>query len=208
LVLKYWLEHGRATPRTARVGGLRLHVPPTVFHPKYFGSSRILMGYVSRLPLGGRRFLDMGTGTGIVGIVAALQGAVVTAVDINPAAVEAARGNAAANGVSMEVLESDLFERVGARFDLIAWNPPFFPREALGMAGRAFFAGEGHRTIARFAAEARAHLDSAGRIYIVLSEDADVPAVARLFEGEGFHAARVHARRWGLGERMFVLEIR
>jgi len=49
------------------------------------------------------RVLDYGCGSGILAIAAALHGArEVTAVDIDPAAVEATRANARANGVALE----------------------------------------------------------------------------------------------------------
>jgi len=74
---------------------------------------------------------DVGTGSGIIAVCAAkhLPSAQVTAVDVSPAALEVARGNAAAHGVleRIEFLESNLFEAVPAdrRFDLVASNPPY-----------------------------------------------------------------------------------
>jgi len=52
------------------------------------------------------------------------------AVDINPVAVRCARANAVLNGLDdrIHVLEGDLFDPLpgNARFDLVAFNPPFF----------------------------------------------------------------------------------
>lgn len=57
----------------------------------------------------GRRVLDLGAGSGLVAIAAALAGAGgVKAVDIDPYAVAAARMNAAANGVAVEVTLADI----------------------------------------------------------------------------------------------------
>lgn len=56
----------------------------------------------------GRSVVDIGAGGGIVAIAAALAGArEVTAIDIEAFAVEACRLNAAANGVTLAVSESD-----------------------------------------------------------------------------------------------------
>jgi predicted nicotinamide N-methyase len=56
----------------------------------------------------GARVADVGAGGGIVAIAAALAGAgAVTAIDIEPFAVEACRLNAAANGVKVDVSEAD-----------------------------------------------------------------------------------------------------
>ena len=208
-LLKYWYARRLSSPTRTHVSGLRLEVHPTVFHPKYFGSSRILADYVSGLPIVGRRLLDMGTGTGVVGLGAARAGAVVTAVDINPAAVACARGNAALNGITMEVLQSDLFDALsGRRFDLIVWNPPFFPEEPVDMAGCGWYAGAGFRAIARFAGSLRDHLDPGSPAYIILTEDTSIREIAPLFEQNGLRMTGAEARCWGLGETMTVFEVR
>jgi ribosomal protein L11 methyltransferase len=63
-------------------------------------TTRMCLRWLARQPMQGQRVLDYGCGSGILAIAAALFGATsVDAVDIDPAAVEAARANAAANGV-------------------------------------------------------------------------------------------------------------
>ncbi len=206
--LKFWLLRSSAS-KTVRIAGLTLHVFPTVFHPRYFGSSSILGDYLSGLELARLRVLDMGTGSGVIGLRAARAGALVTALDINPAAVACAKENARVNGLAIEVLESDLFVAVeGRKFDLIAWNPPFFPREARDVAEHALHAGDDFCTISRFACSARSHLAAGGAALLVLSTDIEVAGIEGLFADQGFVVARVDTRRWGFGETMIVLEIR
>lgn len=56
-----------------------------------------------------RKVLDLGAGSGLVAIAAALAGAeAVTAVDVDPYAIAATRLNAAANGVTIAVAQADL----------------------------------------------------------------------------------------------------
>ncbi|CAM9373576.1 unnamed protein product, partial [Chrysoparadoxa australica] len=76
--------------------------------------------------------LDLCTGSGIQGIVAALTyPSHVTCVDISPRAVRFARFNAALNcvGDRLDVREGDLYEVLGPeeRFDVVLANPPFVP---------------------------------------------------------------------------------
>ncbi len=71
-----------------------------------------------------RRALDLGTGSGYVGIYLALCGWQVDATDISPRALKQAQHNAALNGVQMRVLRSDLFDAVEGPYDVIACNPP------------------------------------------------------------------------------------
>ena len=76
--------------------------------------------------------LDMGTGSGIIAVEAALQGHRVTATDLIPAALELARWNAAMHGVEIEFLLGHLFEPVSGRtFDLILTTPHYAPPDDL-----------------------------------------------------------------------------
>jgi len=77
----------------------------------------------------GARVLDLCTGSGVLAIAAAMDGATeVTAVDISRRAVLAVRLNARLNGVSVEARRGDLFGPLGdRRFDLIMSNPPYLP---------------------------------------------------------------------------------
>ena len=82
---------------------------------------------LERLPAQGRA-LDMGTGSGAIAVAIAhtRRDAAVTALDVSEAALEVARANAAANGVSVRFLHSDWFGALNDEvFDLIASNPPY-----------------------------------------------------------------------------------
>ncbi len=73
----------------------------------------------------GERVLDKGTGSSVNAILAARAGAEVLGVDINPAAVDAARANADRNGVAAVFAVSDMFSAVDGEFDLAVIDPPF-----------------------------------------------------------------------------------
>jgi hypothetical protein len=74
-----------------------------------------------------RRTLDLGTGCGALGLLAASHSEQVVATDCNPRAVAYARFNARLNGIdNVDCREGDLFEPVAdERFDLVVCNPPF-----------------------------------------------------------------------------------
>ncbi|MGC8652006.1 MAG: HemK2/MTQ2 family protein methyltransferase [Candidatus Micrarchaeia archaeon] len=78
------------------------------------------------------RALDLGTGTGIQGIVAAKKGCTVTFSDISAKAVECARANAALNGVKGAFVKSDMFAGIKGAFNTIIFNPPYLPEEDPG----------------------------------------------------------------------------
>jgi len=93
------------------------------------GTDGVLLG--AWFPLeAGCSVLDIGTGTGLVALVAAQRGAGrVTAVEIDPDAAEQARVNAAnspwADRISVQCTDVADF-RTECRFDRIVCNPPYF----------------------------------------------------------------------------------
>lgn len=105
----------------------------------------------------------MGTGSGILAKKAASLGAKVTAVDINPEAV------AAAKALGIEAMQSDLFENVPGKFDLIIFNSPYLPEDPNDMESRQWASGENSETIGRFLSGAKEHLSERGRVLILVS---------------------------------------
>ena len=86
--------------------------------------------FVNHIPNLKGNILEIGCGTGLIGISLALKGNKVTAVDINPLAVEAAKSNAKSNNVDLEVVEGDMFSSLEGRiFDAIVCNPPYLPNK-------------------------------------------------------------------------------
>lgn len=75
----------------------------------------------------GRCVLDLGTGSGVVAIAAALSGAAsVTAADIDPFAIAAAGLNAEANSVTIALTQTDLLDGRAPQCDLILAGDVFY----------------------------------------------------------------------------------
>jgi len=193
--IAYPLYYRRRLQREDHVNllGFSLTVPPGVFHPGLFFSTKILARFLAQTDLKGTAVLEMGCGSGLVSLAAAAGGATVTSVDVNPLAVECTRANAAANGLGekISVLNSDLFAALpeGNRFDLIVWNPPFYPKEPTDDASRAMNAGEGYSVLGRFAAEAARCLTPGGSILLILTgRGSDEQKIIGFFEAGGMKA--------------------
>jgi ribosomal protein L11 methyltransferase len=122
-VLPAWEAEDRSAEKTG--------IPIRIFPARAFGtgtheSTRLCLSALESLAtLGGLgRVLDVGGGTGILGVAAALLGArPVTVVDIDAEAVESARHHAQLNGVDVHVVRGDGgLPLAGGRFDLVLAN--------------------------------------------------------------------------------------
>jgi release factor glutamine methyltransferase len=191
--------------------GLDLEVAPGVLHPRHFASSRFLADCLIARDLRNLRVADVGTGSGLLALLAARGGAQVTALDINPVAVECARANAARNQLSDSVTStvSDLFDNVQpeSRFDLIVSNPPFYPRSAETAPDHAFAAGFGHAFMSRLADALPSRLVDGGGLLIVHSSDTDFSPIAEALGRVGFGGRTVREHR-GFFETLTVREFR
>jgi release factor glutamine methyltransferase len=173
--------------------GLTLVVPPhvQVIEPTSDVLGRVVLDEVAP----GERVLDMGTGSGVNAILAATRGADVVAVDVNPHAVAAARANVERNGVAdrVGVAQSDLFDEVEGRFDLVVFDPPFRWMRPRDWA-EASITDEDYQTLTAFFATVRRHLAENGRVLVFFGTTADVGYLEQLVETNGF-AAEVVSRR-------------
>jgi release factor glutamine methyltransferase len=167
----------RTEPEVFHYLGRTITVPPDV--QPITGMSHLLGRAVLDEVRETDRVLDMGTGSGVNAILAASKARSVLAVDINPAAITAARANAAANGVVIEVRESDVFESVDGAFDLIVCDPPFRPFKPRTLL-EAATTDENYAALTRFFAEVDDHLAPGGRIVLFFGSSGDIGYVREL----------------------------
>jgi release factor glutamine methyltransferase len=175
-----------AKPET-RLRGRTLLTDPEVFHPVFFLSTPVFLDYLATVEVAGKRVLDMGTGSGAVGLFAGIRGARVTACDINPRAVSLAGENARRNGVQMEVVESNLFSALGERrFDVICFNLPFYRGQPRTRFDAALYGGPNFETVRAFATGCQEALAPGGVVAVIFSEDSGRDSIVSLFTAAGF----------------------
>jgi release factor glutamine methyltransferase len=137
------------------------------------------------------RVLDVGTGSGAIALAIADEhpGALVTAIDQSPAALEVAGANAVRTGLRIELGTRDLFAGLPSRrWDLVVSNPPYVlpeevgglqpevrewePRDALVGVGATEAIARGARDVlaAGGALVLEVHADDAGRVAALLGE--------------------------------------
>lgn len=95
-------------------------------------STEALVQFMIRRPV--ETTLDLGTGSGVLALLAARHAQRVTAIDLNPRAIALAQFNAMLNGATnVGTLLGDLFTPVeNESFDLIVCNPPFIIAPTVG----------------------------------------------------------------------------
>lgn len=164
--------------RTYSYKGITLEIPPAVFHPGFFFSTKMLLRFISNKNLAGRQVLELGAGSGLLSIYAAQKRANVTASDINPVAVDCLRSNAENNGVLIDVVHSDLFANIPVRpFDLILINPPYYKRKPLSARDYAWYCGEHGEYFQELFDGISPYLHDGSEVYMVLCDGCDLEMI-------------------------------
>lgn len=187
---------------------MRLLKLPGVFPPP--SDAWMLIRHLRREHLAaGARVLDLCTGSGVLAVASAIDGATeVTAVDISRRALLAVRLNARLNGVRVEAKRGDLFTPLrGRRFDLIVSNPPYLPGDIDGLPQRGLArAWEGGRSgrsfIERIVDQAGEHLTESGTLLLVLSSVCGEDQTLELMGAHGLEPSVVVRERGPLGPRL------
>jgi len=148
--------------------------------------------------------LDVGTGCGILGVLAAKKAKKVVATDINPYAVSCAQMNARQNGVlaKMDIRQGSLFEPIkkNEKFDVIIFNAPYLPTsesEKKSWIGKAWAGGQSGRDIIEpFMSEVSKYLKKKGRIFLVQSSLSEIDKTIQRFKESGLDAKIVAEKKF------------
>jgi len=183
--------------------GRRFSVRPGVLIPRQ--DTEVLIEAALRwandkLPLS-PTVLDLGTGSGCVGITLKLERPnwEVTLSDVSAEALEIATQNSEDLGATVRLIESDGFGAMtGDRFDLIVTNPPYIglaeplDREVADFEPHiALYAGAtGMEFYERMARESKGHLMTGGILAMEVGYR-QAESVARLFESMGWKVGEV-----------------
>lgn len=197
--------------------GLNIHVRSGVLIPRP-ETERLVELALGRLRVmpGSPRVLDLGCGTGAIAlcIKSELPRARVLASDINPEAVQLALENASRLGLEIEVIETNLFDGIEGRFDLIVSNPPYLPEfdaatlepEVQREPANALFSGADGLDLARMLVRtARERLGLNGWLLLEL-DPRNAPVMRQELEDFGWRA-RLEADLAGR-ERFVVARLR
>lgn len=192
--------------------GLNFKVTPDVLIPRQ--DTEGLVEEVLKYVKPGMKVLDMCTGSGCIAVSIAkyAENVQVSAADVSVKALEIARENAAANDVQVNFIESDMFQQITQKYDMIISNPPYIksqvvttlmpevrdyePHLALdGKEDGLYF----YRTLAK---EAGKFLAPGGMLCLEIGYDQGAD-VAQLLQEQGFLQVRVEQDLCGLERNVY-----
>jgi release factor glutamine methyltransferase len=186
---------------------IKYHTHPQVYQPAedtYLLAENIKVNRICNV-------LEIGTGTGLVAIIAAKQANKVIATDINPHALDCAVKNIVINKTyNIELRKGDLFEPLkDEKFDLILFNTPYLPssedEKIDDELDTAWDGGiDGRETIDRFIAGVKAYLKPGGKVQMVQSSLADNQETLNKLKELGFEAC-ITAREKCFFEEIVVI---
>jgi release factor glutamine methyltransferase len=181
-------------PRTFAMAGREWDLLEDVFAPPFSATTQVAMEILGLVGDGEPRyrrdgsFIEIGSGTGIIAVTAALNGCErVVATDISTAAVENTRLNAERHGVADRVraLHGDLFSALDPdeRFDTVYWHSNFVlaPESyRYETVHEAAYVDPGYQAHRRYLVEAPLRTTAGGRALLQFSDRGDLDRLHEL----------------------------
>ena len=168
--------------------GLTLKVQKNVYSPDMFSDSLLFSTELPKI-VGQKSLLEIGTGTGIIGIACALNGAKVVLTDVNPDAVQVARENAKRYDPTIQVMEGDMYAPLNAdeKFDFIFWSHPYNnwdePVEDMLLRSGLDYNYEALRKYIKGASQ---HLAPNGKLLLGTGNTADIETIVKVAHENGY----------------------
>jgi release factor glutamine methyltransferase len=177
--------------RISVVKGFKLLVKPTVFHPRYFFSSIFLFDFVSNLKLADRQFLEIGSGSGLISLLAYQKRAIVTCCDINTVAVDCTIQNFKMNFGSdtskFSVFKSDLFDHIPqSKYNVIVINPPYFFEEVKTDQQQAWNCGKNGEYFVKLFSRLNKCIYDDSEVYMVLADNCEIDRIEAIAKSQEF----------------------
>jgi release factor glutamine methyltransferase len=170
------------------IDGVRLKVLPDVFSPEIFFESRWFAERIATLAEN-KKLLEIGPGTGITSLFAALKGSQVTAVDVNEKAIENTKINFAEHDLVVDARLGSVYEPLEEteKFDVIFWNHPFnkTSQQDTDPFLKSVFDFE-YKHLEAYISEGGKHLLSQGKLLLGTSNIADLKEIEEIAEKHGY----------------------
>ncbi len=185
---------------TAECNGLVFKVHKNVYSPDQFSDTTYFSKELPKI-VGDSYLLEIGTGTGAIGIFCALNGANATLTDINPDAVKTARENAKAQNLDIPVKESDMYDAlsIDEKFDFIFWSHPYNnwdePVEDMLMRSGLDYH---YNSLRKYIKGAKDHLTSNGKLLLGTGNSADIETIVSIAHENNYSVSILRASKMPL----------
>lgn len=184
--------------REYKYPSVTVEIPPGVFHPGLFFSTKILLKYVLQFDLQNKALLELGAGSGLISICAAKKGASVTATDVSHQAVQTIQTNALANQTELRIIYSDLWNNLPEQiFDLIVVNPPYYFRDPKNEEEFGWYAGANGEYFEIFFHGLRNFISDQTKTLMILSNDCRTEDIERCANQYSFGMKPVFEKKTG-----------
>ncbi len=174
-------------PRDFKYNNISITILPSVFHPGFFYSTKIVLDFLSTQALSGKKLLELGCGSGLIAVFAAQKEAEVTASDINTKAIENVLLNAKRNNVIIEAIHSNLFAQLPlTKWDWIVINPPYYPSDPVNEAEHAWYCGQEHQYFENLFRSLANYSQPESKVLMILSEVCDMQKIFSIAYNQNF----------------------
>ena len=150
------------------------------------------------------KILDMGSGTGIQAETCRQLGFNnITVTDINSEAIQYLKK------AGFSAIESDLFDNINGKFDLIIFNPPYLPedkREPKSSQQNTTAGKKGYELIIKFLKQATSHLTNNGIILLLFSSLSKPQIILSKAEELGYQFNKLSEKKLFF-EKLFIYEL-
>ena len=194
--------------RDYKYKNINIKVFPSVFHPGFFFSTKILLKYLEKLELNQKYILELGAGSGLISIYSAKKGAFVTASDISLTAVYNIEKNSKMNDATVEIIHSDLFNEIPQRrYDYIIINPPYYKKTPASEKEFAWFGGDDFQYFRKLFSQLDNFIFENTNVIMVLSDDTEIDMIKSIALDSRFIMKELLRKKiWG--EEHFIFNIR
>lgn len=171
--------------------GFHLTVFPGVFHPGFFFSTKFFFRFILPLDLTDKKCLELGCGSGLLSLLMAKNGGVVTSIDVQELAVKNTQVNFQKNKKhlpsDLTVILSDMFDNVpSGYFDFIIINPPYYFADVNYETQKAWFCGKNGEYFHKLFSQLHERINEETNIFMVLAENCDIQRIKEIAEAKGF----------------------
>ncbi|MEI6021865.1 MAG: methyltransferase [Bacteroidota bacterium] len=180
--------------------GLRLRIMPGVFHPGFYFSTKFFFSFIDTLPLANKKCLEIGCGSGLLSLLMLRKRGDVTAIDINPNAIQNTALNYKKNksqfDAALKLIQSDLLDQVRpTQFDFVVIAPPYFFDEVTNDAEYAWYCGKNGEYFKKLFSQIGSYIHPDTKVYMILADNCDISRIEKLGQAQMFYFELISTKR-------------